>query len=106
MNTAESSAQAAATIVADRLPKGFTSILDWWYILRPEEIEGVLIIYRITGRAEVLESAWDMFPATNATTAPGLASSAARGVTVETKEWLQAADLRLDRVVLDGRDGK
>ena len=55
-NTAESRAQAAALIVADRLPRGFTSIPDRRYILRPEAIENVPVMYRITGRAELLEA--------------------------------------------------
>lgn len=42
--------------VADRLPRGFTSIPDRRYILRPEAIESVFVMYRLTGRAELLEA--------------------------------------------------
>ncbi|ORY10330.1 glycosyl hydrolase family 47-domain-containing protein [Clohesyomyces aquaticus] len=44
-----------------KLPKGFTSIRDKRYLLRPEAIESVFIMYRITGNEEYLEHAWDMF---------------------------------------------
>ncbi|KAF2469682.1 class I alpha-mannosidase [Lindgomyces ingoldianus] len=44
-----------------KLPKGFTSIRDRRYLLRPEAIESVFIMYRVTGNEEYLEHAWDMF---------------------------------------------
>jgi mannosyl-oligosaccharide alpha-1,2-mannosidase len=43
------------------LPQGFTSIPDKRYILRPEAIESVFILYRITGDQKLLDAAWDMF---------------------------------------------
>lgn len=45
------------------LPKGFTTAKDPRYILRPEAIESVLILWRITGEEEYREAAWDMFQA-------------------------------------------
>lgn len=44
-----------------KLPEGFTSIRDRRYLLRPEAIESVFIMYRITGYEEYLDHAWDMF---------------------------------------------
>ncbi|KAL5440232.1 hypothetical protein PMIN07_005099 [Paraphaeosphaeria minitans] len=45
------------------LPKGFTTAKDPRYILRPEAIESVFILWRITGQDEYRDAAWDMFQA-------------------------------------------
>ncbi|KAK0742542.1 glycoside hydrolase [Apiosordaria backusii] len=45
------------------LPKGFVSVTDRRYILRPEAIESVFYMWRITGEPEWQEAAWDMFVA-------------------------------------------
>ncbi|KAF2791032.1 glycoside hydrolase family 47 protein [Melanomma pulvis-pyrius CBS 109.77] len=50
-----------ATVQEKRLPKGFTNLDDKRYLLRPEAIESVFIMYRITGYEEYLDHAWDMF---------------------------------------------
>ncbi|KAF2641493.1 seven-hairpin glycosidase [Massarina eburnea CBS 473.64] len=46
-----------------RLPEGFTSIDDRRYILRPEAIESVFVMYRITGEQAWQAAAWDMWTA-------------------------------------------
>ncbi len=46
-----------------RLPKGFIGVDDRRYILRPEAIESVFIMWRITGKREYEEAAWRMFEA-------------------------------------------
>ncbi|KAH7038271.1 family 47 glycoside hydrolase [Microdochium trichocladiopsis] len=64
-------------IVKDKhVPKGFTAIPDARYILRPEAIESVFVLYRATGREDLLESAWDMFSAIERVTSTEFASSA------------------------------
>lgn len=40
---------------------GFTDVFDKRYLLRPEAIESVFIMYRITGEESYLDDAWDMF---------------------------------------------
>lgn len=45
------------------LPKGFTTAKDPRYILRPEAIESVFILWRITGDPAWRDIAWDMFQA-------------------------------------------
>jgi mannosyl-oligosaccharide alpha-1,2-mannosidase len=65
-----------------RIPKGFVSIGDPRYILRPEAIESVFILYRITGRKDLLESAWKMFEAIEENTRTPLANSALVDITV------------------------
>jgi mannosyl-oligosaccharide alpha-1,2-mannosidase len=44
-----------------RIPPGFSDIRDTRYLLRPEAIESVFIMYRITGDRTYLEHAWNMF---------------------------------------------
>ncbi|KOS22523.1 Endoplasmic reticulum mannosyl-oligosaccharide 1 [Escovopsis weberi] len=79
-------------IARDRLPPGFTSIPDTRYILRPEAIESVFVLYRATGRADLVESAWDMFRAINETTSTALANSAIWDVTTPLGQPAQKAD--------------
>lgn len=45
----------------DSLPKGFTTAKDPRYLLRPEAIESLFLLYRMTGDTEYQESAWKMF---------------------------------------------
>ncbi|KAI3337239.1 glycoside hydrolase family 47 protein [Xylariaceae sp. AK1471] len=47
----------------EHLPLGFTTAKDPRYILRPEAIESVFIMYRITGKPIWQELGWDMFTA-------------------------------------------
>jgi len=56
-------APADAIIDAERLPKRFTPPTRGRYTLGPRAIEGVFVLYRVTGRLELLEAAWDMFTA-------------------------------------------
>ena len=46
-----------------RLPKGITAIADRSYLLRPEAIESMFVLYRITGDERLREEAWKMFEA-------------------------------------------
>ncbi|KAK0724217.1 family 47 glycosyl hydrolase [Lasiosphaeris hirsuta] len=66
---------------APHLPKGFTTAKDPRYILRPEAIESVFVMYRITGRQEFQEAAWDMFTAIANGTATEYANAAVLDVT-------------------------
>ena len=49
------------TIHQDNLPKGFSEIWDPRYLLRPEAIESVFVLYRLTGDTDLPDSAWRMF---------------------------------------------
>ncbi|EAQ86211.1 hypothetical protein CHGG_07464 [Chaetomium globosum CBS 148.51] len=69
-------------IAHKRIPKGFVSIGDSRYLLRPEAIESVFILYRVTGRKNLLESAWNMFEAIEENTKTPLANSALDDITV------------------------
>ncbi|KAK7985340.1 glycosyl hydrolase family 47 [Apiospora saccharicola] len=65
-----------------RLPKGFKNTIDPKYILRPEAIESIFLMYRMTGNAEYQEMAWTMFQAIKKATETRIAFSAISDVTV------------------------
>jgi mannosyl-oligosaccharide alpha-1,2-mannosidase len=69
----------------DHLPKGFTTAKDPRYLLRPEAIESVFYAYRITGRREFQDAAWDMFTAIAKATKTKYANAAVLDVTVEAE---------------------
>ncbi|KAI6903252.1 class I alpha-mannosidase [Hortaea werneckii] len=52
---------AMSIIETSKLPPGFTRISDSRYMLRPEAIESVFILYRITGDRYYQDKAWNMF---------------------------------------------
>ena len=51
--------QAEYWIKQKNLPPGFTDIGDPRYILRPEAVESLFILYRITGDIELRNEAWE-----------------------------------------------
>jgi mannosyl-oligosaccharide alpha-1,2-mannosidase len=74
--------EADAEIAKRRIPKGFTAIPDPRYILRPEAIESVFILYRITGREDLPDTAWKMFEAVQENTKTDLANSAVKDISI------------------------
>lgn len=78
------------------LPKGFTTVKDPRYILRPEAIESVFVLYRVTGRYEYQQAAWEMFKAVANGTATGIANAAvmdvtARGYPLEQEDYMEVS---------------
>ncbi|KAI4121246.1 MAG: hypothetical protein LQ347_006915 [Umbilicaria vellea] len=67
----------------NRLPPGYTDIDDRRYMLRPEAIESIFIMYRITGDPALQDAAWRMFTSIEKYTKTELANSAINDVTVE-----------------------
>ncbi|KAI1336718.1 glycoside hydrolase family 47 protein [Xylariaceae sp. FL0016] len=65
-----------------KLQKGFSNARDPRYILRPEAIESVFILYRITGREEYQEMAWRMFESIKKATETDFAFSGIADITV------------------------
>ncbi|KAG9956653.1 seven-hairpin glycosidase, partial [Aureobasidium melanogenum] len=55
--------QAQQIIERGRLPLGFAKVVDSRYYLRPEAIESVFYMYRITGDKAWQDKAWQMFQA-------------------------------------------
>jgi mannosyl-oligosaccharide alpha-1,2-mannosidase len=72
--------RANAIVTNNRLPEGFTKVPDGRYILRPEAIESVFILYRVTGRADLLDTAWEMFSAIAKITSTQFGNSAVADV--------------------------
>ncbi|TKA29799.1 hypothetical protein B0A50_03163 [Salinomyces thailandicus] len=71
----------ARTIInSTRLPSGFTKISDPRYQLRPEAIESVFVLYRITGDLYFQEKAWDIFQAITAVTRTDIAYAGVKDV--------------------------
>ncbi|KAH6603172.1 class i alpha-mannosidase [Trichoderma cornu-damae] len=85
-------ASADDIIKRDGLPRGFTSIPDRRYVLRPEAIESVFVLYRCTGRADLVDSAWAMFDSINKTTSTDLANSAVSDVTLPRDQQPERSD--------------
>ncbi|EFY89258.1 class I alpha-mannosidase 1A [Metarhizium acridum CQMa 102] len=57
--------------IQDGIPPGYSSVSSSKYILRPEAVESVWYMYRITGDSSWMEKGWAMFEATmKATRAP------------------------------------
>ncbi|KAK4645201.1 hypothetical protein QC761_000840 [Podospora bellae-mahoneyi] len=84
-----------ATEKQQGLPRGFVSATDRRYILRPEAIESVFYMWRITGEPEWEAAAWDMFLAVaNAVFAKETGGGASvKDVTVDpSKEDVERSD--------------
>ncbi|KAK0721264.1 glycoside hydrolase [Apiosordaria backusii] len=65
------------------LKKGFSNARDPRYILRPEAIESLFLLYRMTGKGELRDVAWRMFESIIKSTETELAYSAIADVTAE-----------------------
>ncbi|EAA30860.2 glycosyl hydrolase family 47 protein [Neurospora crassa OR74A] len=65
------------------LKKGFASARDTRYILRPEAIESIFLLYRMTGKEDLRDLAWQMFESIVNATETELAYSAISDVTVK-----------------------
>ncbi|KAI0390868.1 glycoside hydrolase family 47 protein [Xylariaceae sp. FL0594] len=67
------------------LPEGVRDMPDPHYLLRPEAIESVFTMYRITGNEEYQEMAWRMFLSILQSTETDLAFSAISNVNVDER---------------------
>lgn len=70
----------------ERLPPGMISINSRGYILRPEAIESVFYMYRITGDQHWRDAGWEMFTAIHDHTQAVYGNSAIDDVTKEAPE--------------------
>jgi hypothetical protein len=75
-----------------RVPPGFVDVPDKRYILRPEAIESVFIMYRITGDPSWMEKAWQMFSAIEKATRTGIAAAALEDVTREQPKQVDSME--------------
>lgn len=76
----------AAILNVTRLSPGFLAYDDSRYILRPEAIESVFIMYRITGDIKYQEAAWRMFQRIEKHTKTDIAYAAIKDVSLKTPE--------------------
>ena len=85
-------AKAQATIKAAKLVPGFTRVTDARYVLRPEAIESLFVMYRITGDHTLQDKAWNMFQKiTNATRTP-IAYAGIKDVSDVDLEWVDTME--------------
>ncbi|KAJ4324532.1 hypothetical protein N0V94_001272 [Neodidymelliopsis sp. IMI 364377] len=73
---------------------GFDRVIDARYMLRPEAIESVFYMYRITGERRYQDIAWTMFEAIEKRTRTGLANAAIKDVTLKSEKKNEASELR------------
>ncbi|KAE9368012.1 glycoside hydrolase family 47 protein [Stipitochalara longipes BDJ] len=91
--------EAVEKIIAERnLWKGIVSVDDRRYILRPEAIESVFMMWRITGKQIYQEAAWRMFQAVEAVSRTDVAAAAIADITVPSED----SDNSLERQVQQG----
>lgn len=67
-----------------RIPKGMVDVPDRRYILRPEAIESVFLMYRMTGDASWMDKGWDMFTAIEKHSRTKIAAAALADITLDT----------------------
>ncbi|RKF59251.1 Mannosyl-oligosaccharide 1,2-alpha-mannosidase MNS1 [Erysiphe neolycopersici] len=78
-----SKASYGQEILKSGLPKGFTAVQDHRYLLRPEAIESVFILYRITGNQMYADAAWRMFKAVELASRTPIAAAGIQNVMVK-----------------------
>ncbi|OQV08425.1 hypothetical protein CLAIMM_12700 [Cladophialophora immunda] len=83
-------------IVQKRLPPCFVDIDDRRYILRPEAIESVFILHRITGDPLYQEKAWQMFQSIRNITTTEFANAALSDITLTGVDGLPPKDDRME----------
>ena len=71
----------------ERLPPGMVQIKSYKYILRPEAIESVFIMYRLTGDNSWRQRGWNMFESIARFTRTELANSAIDNVMVDKPDF-------------------
>jgi mannosyl-oligosaccharide alpha-1,2-mannosidase len=76
-----------------RLPKGFKNARDPSYLLRPEAIESVFLLYRITGMVEFRDAAWDMFQAIQNATETEFGNARINDVTVSGSQKVDSMEV-------------
>ena len=75
-------------IEEERLPPGYTRITGRKYILRPEAIESVFYMYRITGDQYWRDVGWNMFTSIDSHTRAPYGNSAIDDITKEAPELM------------------
>ncbi|KAI1124802.1 glycoside hydrolase [Nemania abortiva] len=84
--------QIARIVEARRLPIGMVDVYDRRYQLRPEAIESVFYMYRLTGDPKWMDKAWEMFTAVEKHTRTSYASAALDDVTMAKPDQLDSME--------------
>jgi mannosyl-oligosaccharide alpha-1,2-mannosidase len=79
-------------VLEQKLPPGFSGIQDGKYILRPEAIESVFIMYRITGDPVWHDKAWEMFQAIETATRTDIAYAALENVALKNPQRVDSME--------------
>ena len=72
-------------VAENRLREGFTEISDRRYLLRPEAIESVFYMWRVTGDTKYQQQAWQMFSMINNLTRTEIAYAGIDDVTADVE---------------------
>lgn len=84
--------QIAEIIDSRRLPQAMVDVYDRRYQLRPEAIESVFYMYRLTGDAKWMDKAWGMFTAVEKHTRTAYAAAALDDVTMKKPEQVNSME--------------
>ncbi|KAI1414266.1 glycoside hydrolase family 47 protein [Hypoxylon sp. FL1857] len=84
--------QVASIVQMRRLPSGMVDVDDRRYILRPEAIESVFMMYRLTGDSKYMDKAWAMFQAIEKWTRSKYASAALDDVTISRPKQMDSME--------------
>jgi mannosyl-oligosaccharide alpha-1,2-mannosidase len=90
---ADNMRRADAIISKQRLPRGFTHMVDRRYLQRPEAIESIFVLYRTTGREDLVETAWRMFLTVHKHTRTNLANSGLDDVTTDDAMMIDSMEV-------------
>ena len=90
------STDADDVIAQHRLRPGFTQVSDARYVLRPEAIESVFLLYRMTGDTSLQDTAWTMFKAIDMVTKADFGNAALIDVSYSYQEVQQGQQIQMD----------
>ncbi|KAF4976240.1 hypothetical protein FZEAL_7062 [Fusarium zealandicum] len=82
------------------IPPGFRNARDPRYLLRPEAIESIFILYRVTGDPQWQDMAWDMFQAIKRFTSTDLANAGIQDVTSVETELVDSMEVSILNVAV------
>jgi mannosyl-oligosaccharide alpha-1,2-mannosidase len=88
----ESYESAQRVIMQNSLPPGMVQIPDSRYNLRPEAIESVFVLYRVTGDKTLQDRAWRMFRAIENATKTDIAYASLNDVTEEKPQRVDSME--------------
>ncbi|KAI1176150.1 glycoside hydrolase [Nemania sp. FL0916] len=84
--------QLASIVDARRLPRGMVDVYDRRYQLRPEAIESVFYMLRLTGDSKWMDQAWDMFTAVEKHTRTSYAAATLDDITLTKPDQVDSME--------------